>query len=151
MHSFCNFIIDFGGMNQIKYKSGTRGRKWNWADTSDTGWSLNIVSFFENFKYILDSGLCFPSLCTLTTKWQVEHQRCSRTCRVQKNQNILRKETQYLMYVCTCIYTFEGNNKTILWHFMLLSQTNVLPLHIHLFDQRKFSLWLIHTRWSKAF
>ena len=58
-----------------------------------TGCSLNIVFFSKNLKYIPDSDLYpFPALCTQTTKRQVEHQRCSRTGRVQKDHNILRKK-----------------------------------------------------------
>ena len=48
--------------------------------------------FSKILKYIPDSGLSrFPlSVCT---QWQVKHQRCSKTCRVQENHNILRKNT----------------------------------------------------------
>ena len=58
-----------------------------------TGCSLNIVFFSKILKY---SGLCFSlfslavSVCTHTR--QVEHQCCSRTGRVQKNHQILRKK-----------------------------------------------------------
>ena len=62
--------------------------------------SLNkIWVFFENFIYITDIGLSrfflglYTGLHACTTKWQVEHQRCSRTVRVQKNSKILRKNT----------------------------------------------------------
>ena len=58
-----------------------------------TGCLLNIV-FFRRFKNIPDSCLSLFSLgvsvCTHTR--QVEHQRWSRTGRVQKNHNILRKK-----------------------------------------------------------
>ena len=59
-----------------------------------TGCSLNIVFFFENFKIIFRTlaSLGFPALCTRTTKWQVEHQCCSRTGSVQKIHKILRKK-----------------------------------------------------------
>ena len=45
-----------------------------------------ILCFFEDFKiYIPDSGLSrFPLGVSVCTQWQVKHQRCSRTCRVQK-------------------------------------------------------------------
>ena len=52
-------------------------------------WMCSCV-FSKILRYILDSGLSrFPlgvSVCT-------QHQRCSRTSRVQKNHNILRKNT----------------------------------------------------------
>ena len=74
---------------------------WNeWSEIKiqflfwDTGCSLNIVFFSKFFKC---SGLCLSlfSLCisTCTQTRQVEHQRCSRTGRVQKNHKILRKNT----------------------------------------------------------
>ena len=41
-----------------------------------------------------DSGLSrFPLGVSECTQWQVEHQRCSRTGRVQKNKKKLRKNT----------------------------------------------------------
>ena len=43
--------------------------------------------FFEKFRTLFSFGV---SLCTQTR--QVENQRCSRTRRVQKNHNILRKK-----------------------------------------------------------
>ena len=47
------------------------------------------MCFLEDFKKIPDSclSLFFLGCCTHTR--QVEHQRCSRTSRVQKNHNIL--------------------------------------------------------------
>ena len=56
----------------------------------DTGCSLNIVffsDFFEKFRTLFSFGV---RVCTQTR--QVENQRCSRTRRVQKNHNILRKK-----------------------------------------------------------
>ena len=52
------------------------------------------VFFFKDSKFILDSGLSLFSLgvsvCTHTR--QIEHQRCSRTGRVQKkSQNFKEK------------------------------------------------------------
>ena len=45
-------------------------------------------------RYIPDSSLSrFPLGISVCTQWQVKHQRWSRTCRVQKNHNILRKNT----------------------------------------------------------
>ena len=38
-----------------------------------------------------NSGLSRFPLGVSCTQWQVKHQSCSRTCRVQKNHNILRK------------------------------------------------------------
>ena len=53
--------------------------------------------FSKILKYILDSDLFrFPLGVSRCTQWQVKHRHCSRTCRVNKNHNILRK-TQYLM------------------------------------------------------
>ena len=59
-----------------------------------TGCSLNFVFFPKILEY---SGLCSflfflgVSVCTHTR--QVEHQRCSRIGRVQKNHKMLRKNT----------------------------------------------------------
>ena len=47
--------------------------------------------FSEDFKIFLSLFSLGVSVCTHTR--QVEHQRCSRTFRVQKNHNILRKNT----------------------------------------------------------
>ena len=55
-----------------------------------TGCSLNIV-FFRRFYYIFRTLLSLVvSVCTHAR--QVEHQRCSRTGRVQKIHKILRKK-----------------------------------------------------------
>ena len=55
--------------------------------TMYTGCSLNIV-FFRTLAF-----LCFPwCQCVCTHTRQVEHQRRSRTGRVQKNHKILRKK-----------------------------------------------------------
>ena len=75
-----------------------------------TGCSLNIVVFFS--KILKYSGL-FPfslgvGVCTHTR--QVEHQRCSRTDRVQKNHKILRKKHNFSWTPCTifrwCLLSF---------------------------------------------
>ena len=48
-------------------------------------------------KYIPDSGLSrFPLGVSVCTQWQVKHQRFRRTDRVQKNHNILKKNTIYV-------------------------------------------------------
>ena len=53
-----------------------------------TGCSLNIVVFFEDFEIFRTLAfICFPRCQCVYT-----HQRCNRTDRVQKNQNILRKK-----------------------------------------------------------
>jgi len=50
--------------------------------------------FSKILNYIPDSGLSgFPLGVSVCTQWQVEHQRCSRTCRVKKKHNILQKNT----------------------------------------------------------
>ena len=50
--------------------------------------------FSKILKYIPDSGLSqFPLGVSVCTQWQVKHQHCSRTCRVHKNHNILRRNT----------------------------------------------------------
>ena len=55
---------------------------------------IKYCIFSKILKYILDSGLSrFPLVVSVCTQWQVKHQRCSITCRVQKNHNILRKNT----------------------------------------------------------
>ena len=56
-----------------------------------TGCSLNIVFFFEDFEIFRTLFSLGVSVCTHTR--QVEHQRSSRTGRVQKNSDILRKNT----------------------------------------------------------
>ena len=59
---------------------------------------IKYCVFFENLKIFPDSGLSwfflgvYTRLDAWSTKWQVEHQRCSRTGRVKKNHNILRKK-----------------------------------------------------------
>ena len=74
-----------GGFN-VEYK-GQVDRKVR----GNTGCSLNIVMIL---KYIPNSGLSvYPLDVSECTQWQVKHQRCCRTCRVQKNNNILRKNT----------------------------------------------------------
>ena len=56
----------------------------------DTECSLNIV-FFRRYWNIFRTLFSLDvSVCTHTR--QVENQRCSRTGRVQKNQNILKKK-----------------------------------------------------------
>ena len=61
-------------------------------------------------KYIPDSGLSrFPLGFSVCTQWQVKHQRCSsRTCRVQKNHNILRKNTLFIEHPFEFLNTFLG-------------------------------------------
>ena len=64
---------------------------------------IKYCVFSKILKYIPDSGLSlslsrfflgvYTGLHAWTTKWQVEDQRCSRTGRVKKNHNILRKNT----------------------------------------------------------
>ena len=54
---------------------------------------IKYCVFSKILKYIPDSGLSLlPLGVRVCTQWQVKHQRCSRTCRVQKNHNILRKK-----------------------------------------------------------
>ena len=54
-----------------------------------------ILCFFEYFK--IYSGLwplsVSPRCASVCTQWQVKPQHCNRTGRVQKNPNILRKNT----------------------------------------------------------
>ena len=56
---------------------------------------MKYCVFFRFFENILDSGLSLFSLCVsvCTHSRQVEHQRCSRTGRVQKIHRNLRKNT----------------------------------------------------------
>ena len=68
--------------------------------------SIKYCVFSKNLKYIPNFGFSrFPIVVSVCTQWQVKHQRCSRTGRVQKNHNILRKNTifnehpVYLNYV----------------------------------------------------
>ena len=66
------------------------------------------MCFSEDFK--IYSGLCglfwFPLGVSVCTQWQFKHRRrCSRTCRVQKN-NILRKNTIFKKTTC-CINTVQ--------------------------------------------
>ena len=60
-----------------------------------TGCSLNILLFWKILKHWVSLFSLGVSVCTHNNR-QVEHQRCSRTGRVQKNHQILRK-TQYFM------------------------------------------------------
>merc|ERR1711860_128064 len=70
-----------------------------------SGCTLYIVFYFQKNKNFPDSGLSLFSLgvrvCTLTG--QVEHQRCSRNCRVQENHKILRKNTIFYEHP-VCIF-----------------------------------------------
>ena len=52
---------------------------------------IKYCVFFEDFKIFRTLFSLGVSMCTHTR--QVEHQRCSRTDRVQKNHKILRKNT----------------------------------------------------------
>ena len=77
---------------------------------------IKYCVFSKMLRYTPDSGLSrFLRGVSECTQWQVKHQRCnSRTCRVQKNHNILRK-TQCLMntlYVnfTTLYYKLQGGN-----------------------------------------
>ena len=55
---------------------------------------IKYCVFSKISKYIPDSGLSrFPLGVSECTQWQVNPSACSRTCRVQKNHNILRKHT----------------------------------------------------------
>ena len=63
--------------------------------------------FSKILKYIPDSGLFrFPLGVSLCTQWQANHQHCSRTGRVQKNHNILRKNTIFNEHPVTWILIF---------------------------------------------
>ena len=65
---------------------------------------IKYCVFSKILKYIPDSGLSrFPLVFSVCTQWQVKHQRCSRTCRVQENHNISRKNTIFNEHpVCVC-------------------------------------------------
>ena len=67
-----------------------------------TGCSLNIL-FFSKYFIIFRNlvFLCFPSVSVCVHSRQVEHQRCSRTGRVQKNHKFLRKK--HNIYWTPCI------------------------------------------------
>ena len=52
-----------------------------------TGCSLNIVFFSEDFEIFRTLFSLGASVCTHTR--QVEHQRCGRTGRVQKNHKLM--------------------------------------------------------------
>ena len=75
---------------------------------------MNIVFFSKILKY---SGLLtfsvFPrcARCVCIHTRQVEHQRCSRTCRVQKNHNILRKNTIFYEHPVFNLRTQSSNLK----------------------------------------
>ena len=61
---------------------------------ASTGCWIEYCVISNILRYIPDSGLSrFPLGVSVCTQWQVKHQRCSRTCRLQKNNNILRKNT----------------------------------------------------------
>ena len=70
--------------------------------------------FFEDFKIFRTLAfLCFlsVSVCVHTYTRQVEHQRCSRTGRVQKKHKILRKNTIFnehtVVYSLSIVYTLN--------------------------------------------
>ena len=93
-----------------------------------------IMCFFDDSKYILDSGLSLFSLsvsvCTHTR--QVEHQRSSRTGRVQKNHRILRENTIFNEHPVYCILHLSKHKQTSC--FMNKCTLIVLRVHKHTFN-----------------
>ena len=62
---------------------------------------IKYCVFSKILKYIPDSGLSrFSLVVNVCTQWQVKHQRCSRTCGVQKNHNNLRKNAIFNEHPC---------------------------------------------------
>ena len=65
---------------------------------------IKYCVFFENLKLFRTLAfLCFPPVSVCVHTRQVEHQRCRRTGRVQKNPEILRKNTlfnEHTVIVC---------------------------------------------------
>ena len=83
------------------------------------------MCFSEILKYIPDSGLSrFPLGVSVYTQCQVKHkQRYSRTCRVQKNHKILRKNTlfnEHPVVADTCV--------DLILFTQVLSNSLILPL-----------------------
>ena len=69
---------------------------------------IKYCVFSKILKYIPDSGLSrFPLGVSVCTQWQVKHRRCSRIYTVQKNHNILGKNTIFIEHpVHIYIYTY---------------------------------------------
>ena len=59
--------------------------------------SVGLYDLVKSKKYPIIFKICssclsrFPLGVSVCTKWRFKHQRCSKTCRVQKNHNILGK------------------------------------------------------------
>ena len=74
-------------------------KKWNFADVLRIYRVFIIYCVFSKIlRNIPDSGLYWIPLSSNSecTQWQAKHQRySSRTCRVQKNHNMLRKNTVF--------------------------------------------------------
>ena len=79
---------------ELRTRSGIRdtstSKKWYFIELQ--GVHL-ILCFFWRFSSITDLSLFSLGVSVCTHTRQVEHQRCSRTGRVKKNHNILRKST----------------------------------------------------------
>ena len=90
---------------------------------------IKYCVFSKILKYIPNSGLSqFPLSVSMCTQWQVKHQHyCSRTGRVQKNNNNLRKNAIFNEHlVIPCIYLSISIfilciNKSIQFHSFYLS------------------------------
>ena len=71
---------------------------------------IRYSAFSKICTYIPDSLLSrFPFGASECTQWQVKRQRCSRTWRVQKNHNILRKNTIFNEYPAALRNVIQAN------------------------------------------
>ena len=120
--------------------------------SSNTGCSSNIV-FFRRFKNIFRTLFSLGvSVCTHTR--EVEHQRCSRTGRVQKIQNF-KEKTQYLMNTLYSFQNFpsDGDNRAQLSYYLLkiLSTIFISRLWVNVLQKYCFSsIFFVsfHPYWS---
>ena len=90
------YLLEFDFYDQpIRRTPDLVGKVWNIYFESTYRVFIKNCVFSKILKYIPDSGLSrFPLGVNECTQWQVKHQCCSsRTCRVQKNHNILGKNT----------------------------------------------------------
>ena len=105
-----------------------------------TGCSFNIVFFSEFLKLFRTLFSLSVSVCTHTR--QVEHQRCCRTDRVQKNYNNLRKNTIFNEHPVSFFLSFS------LFFTPTSSTTSTYPHNFSLsiklfFSQTIYSLYFL--------
>ena len=96
---------------------------------------IKYCFFSKILIYIPDSGLSwFPLGVSVCTQWQVKHQHCSRTGRVKKNHNILRKNTIFNEHPVAFKGRLLISTLSISCHFQIdsISLTDLFPHTLYL-------------------